>query len=131
MFYDADDIDAAFVNSPYKLKNDIKDLSDNELKKIANDIADELMYGFQRPTCILKYKNGKKCFVGYAKIRCNNLKHQKGKSNGFRCIVLVDSHNFIAYLLHVYTHSDKDNISKTEQNKLRLLVDEYVDSISK
>ncbi len=131
IFYDADAIDEAFSNSPFRLKNDVKDLSETELAEIAKGIGDELVRGFGRKTCVLLYNKGQKYVLGFAKVRCGDEKHKKGKSNGYRCIVLVDSQNELAYLLHIFTHSVKDNISKKESNSLKKLVDEYIDSIGK
>ncbi len=131
VFHDADAIDEAFSNSPFKLKKDVKDLSETELDDIAKCIGDELIQGFGRDACVLLYNKGQEYVLGFAKVRCGDKKHKKGKSNGYRCIVLVDSENELAYLLHIFTHSVKDNISKKETNRLKKLVDEYIVSIGK
>lgn len=39
--------------------------------------------------------------------------------------MLVDSENKIGYLLHIYKHSEKDNIKQSDSNKLKRLADQY------
>ncbi len=131
VFYDAEEIDRAFKNSPFRLKKDIKGLDESQQENIATAIANELISGFGRPSCIMLYQRREKWVVGVAKIRSEDKKQNRGKSNGFRCIVLVDTHNKFAFLLHLFTHSKKDNISREEHNSLKKLVDEYIESITK
>ena len=49
------------------------------------------------------------------------------KSNGYRCIVLVDYVHSSAFLLHIYRHAhgEAENISRSDRNQLDGLVDEY------
>ena len=129
--YDVESIEDAFKKSPYNLSKDTKNLSEAELKKIAEAVGNEIEQGFGRKECALIYKKGRKLFVGYAKIRCSDEKRNVGKSNGYRCIVIVDKYNNCAFILHVYTHSKCDDITKAEKNALRKIVDEYYESIGK
>lgn len=128
---DAEVIEEVFKTSPYNLKNDIRDLTETQIKKIETAVGEEIMHGFGRNECALLYKIGTKLFVGYAKIRCGDEKRNVGKSNGYRCIVIVDKYNNCAFILHVYTHAKKDNLSHKEKNSLRKIVDEYYESIGK
>ena len=55
------------------------------------------------------------------------MERDAGKSNGYRCIMLVDTLNRHAFLLHIYRHGhgEDKNIDKKSENQLKKLVDEY------
>ena len=58
-------------------------------------------------------------------------KKEEGKSSGFRCIVLIDYTHEAAFMMHLYKHGKKatDRIKQGEKNKLKALVDDYIESI--
>lgn len=119
--------------SPYNIIKDCKELSikENDYYQIANEIADELANGAGRPANIDLYisKNGK---ASFAKVKIIDIKTNKGKSSGYRCIVLNDRINRIGYLLHIYKHSQGiDNISDKEKNSLKKLTEDYVSSFGR
>lgn len=118
--------------SPYNLKKDIKNISEKELNSISEEIANELRYGLNRPPVNVPQYWGKTRQVLYSKIRTMDDARDAGKSNGYRCIVLIDNENQCAFVLHIYRHShgENDNVSKTDKNKLRRLVDEYTSSLN-
>ena len=113
------------------LKKDIKDFDDEELNRILEEIANELYYGINRPpsSVALYWHLSRK--AAYAKIKTVDIVRDSGKSNGYRCIVLIDVIHYSAFVLHLYRHShgEKDNISHAEQNQMKKLVDEYVESL--
>lgn len=127
---DSEHIDATFGPfSPFRLKNDIKDIEDKEVNNIAKCVGEELNNGPGRKTFAKMYVSTKNCKIYYAKIRTEDSDRNKGKSGGYRCIVLVNEIDTIGYILHIYRHKDKDTISSKEKNKLRKLTDEYASSL--
>ena len=116
----------------YNLKNDLKDIDEDELNEIAVEIGNEIENGLDRPTATAIYW-GNKRRANYAKIRIIDEKRDTGKSGGYRCIVLVDYVNDAAFLLHIYRHSQgRDNeLTARDKVKLRKLVDEYIDALGK
>ena len=117
--------------SPYNVIKDCKNLNikENDYDQIASEIADELANGVGRPTNQDLYiaVNRK---ASYAKIRIVDIRTNKGKSSGYRCIVLNDKINHRGYLLHIYKHSAREeNIGNKEANKLKQLVDEYAKEV--
>lgn len=129
---DADVIDEQFGNySPYNLKRDLKNISEKEITYIANEIGDEIYRGPERPAYAVIYKSTVNRNINFSKIRCEDKKRNKGKSGGYRCIVLIDEINRLGYILHIYSHSNFDDITTNEKNKLRVLIEEYVKSMTK
>lgn len=130
---DIDAIDQAFgEESPFRLKSDAKNhnLTQDMLNIIGVDLADEMKGGFEQKTCkALHWTPNRK--GNYAKIRAINSKQNFGKSKGYRCIVLCDVIKKEGYLLHIFDHEDKDNLSKKEQKVLSKLVDEYIKALYK
>lgn len=121
-------IDNAFGSvSPFRLKTDARNhkLTQDMLNMIALDIAEEMKGGFEQATCKAMHwtPNHK---GNYAKIRAINSEQNFGKSKGYRCIVLCDMVKKEGYLLHIFEHADKDNLSPKEKAALNKLVDEYI-----
>lgn len=116
----------------YNLKKDLKNISDDELNDIAVEIGNEITNGYDRPAATAIYW-GFKRKANYAKIRVIDEKRDTGKSGGYRCIVLVDYVNNCAFLLHIYRHGHgvDDELTRSDKNKLKKLVDEYIDSLGK
>lgn len=118
--------------SPFNIITDCKQLKikESDYNQIACEIADELENGAGRPTNSDMYITRDRK-ASYAKIRIVDIKNKDGKSNGYRCIVLNDKINRVGYLLHIYKHSQDDNIKDKEKNELRKLTDEYVKSLGR
>lgn len=118
--------------SPYNVLKDVKEhkISQSMLEYIAENIADELRRGWERPACEAIYW-GEFRTANYSKIRVEDRERKGGKSNGYRCIVLVDKINNFAFILHIYRHGhgEADNISAKDKNKLKALVDEYIQEL--
>lgn len=133
VYYDADATEELWGKTTYNLKKDLKKISENELKDIAVEIGNEIQKGIERPPITSAIYWGIKRKATYAKIRVADGSRDAGKSGGYRCIVLVDYVHNSAFLLHIYRHGQgKDNeLSNRDKNKLRKLVDEYVDSLEK
>lgn len=129
--YDPDELKELWKKTPYNYKKDVKDISEDELKRIAEDVGNEIYNGLNRPPVANALYFGINRKAAYAKIRVIDTEHGFGKSSAYRCVVLVDYVNNHAYLLHIYRHGKgkDDNIDKKAKNKLRQLVDEYVESL--
>ena len=131
VYYNPEDLEPLYSLSPYNLKRDIKTIDRTELDRIAEEIGNEVRNGINRPpaTTALYWAINRK--AAYEKIRVLDVARDAGKSNGYRCIVLVDYVNNAVFLLHLYRHGhgESDNISRKDQNTLRSLVDEYVASL--
>lgn len=117
----------------FNLRRDLKDISKEELKDIAVEIGNEIENGINRPPITSALYWGIKRKATYAKIRVADEKHDFGKSSGYRCIVLVDYVHNSAFLLHIYKHGQgkDDELTNSDKNKLRKLVDEYVAALEK
>ena len=117
--------------TPFNLKKDLKDMSDELIQEIAEEIANELQQGIDHPPSIVAPFVDKERKAAWVKVRIVDVQRESGKSNGYRCIALVDMINRHAFLLHLYRHGhgeDKD-ISKKDKNKLKALVQEYANSL--
>lgn len=117
--------------SPFNLKKNLKDISESEAIEMSKAIAAELKTGPGRPTYQVLHTSPLNIKITYAKIRCRDRSRSAGKSKGWRCIVLIDNINSIGFVLHVFSHRDKDNISQNEHNALRRVVEEYIKAVSR
>ena len=119
--------------TPYNIIKDIKrqKLRKEELARIAQNIAEELKMGENRPSYQVIYW-GEERKANYSKLRSDDKERGEGKSYGYRCIVLVDNINHFGYLLHIYRHGhgENENISASDRNKLKELVDEYIKELN-
>lgn len=133
MYYDVDALAELWKKTTFNLKKDTKNIDEEELAKIAIAIAHEIENGIERPPVTAAIYWGKKRKAAYAKIRVMNEERDAGKSNGYRCIVLVDCVNNSAFLLHIYMHGKgADNeLDMKAKNRLKKLVDEYIESLGK
>jgi len=61
-------------------------------------------------------------------VRLTDLKQQKGKSGGLRCIALVDDYTLRCIILHIYSKNIKEDITKKEENQLKKLLNKYISS---
>lgn len=130
VYYDPIALDDLCKRTPYNLKKDLKNLDEGTLIDIAEEIANEIQQGLDRPTATALHWS-KKRQTACAKIRIVDIKRDAGKSHGYRSIVLVDYVHRSAFLLHLYRHGhgENDNISKSDRNMLNKLVDEYAQSL--
>ena len=127
---DADAIDAAFVDSPFNLKRDTKGFQEEEINRIEKDVADELAYGPHGETYVERYYSKISRLITYSKVRVEDKKRDRGKSGGYRCVVLVDNKNQIGYILHIYRHGHgEDNIHRKEEKVIGKIVDEYASAV--
>lgn len=117
--------------TPFNLKKDLKGMSDELIKEIAEELGNELQHGIDHPPSLVAPFVGKGRKAAWVKVRILDVQRESGKSNGYRCIALVDMINRHAFLLHLYRHGhgEDKNISKKDKNKLKALVEEYVDSL--
>lgn len=131
VYCDPDGMEELCSYSPYNLKKDLKDIEQDELDTIMENVANELYHGPHRPPVSSMMYWGKERKAAYGKIRVVDIKNDSGKSSGYRCVVLVDMKNYRGFILHIYKHGKKkdDDISSEERKQLRELVDEYVESL--
>ncbi len=131
VYYDVEKTAELWEKTTFNLRKDLKGINDDELKEIAEEIGHVIENGVDRPPITSAIYWGKKRKANYAKIRVADVKHDYGKSSGYRCIVLVDCVHNCAFLLHIYKHGQgkDDELTKEDKNKLRKLVDEYIESL--
>ena len=131
VYYDPAELEELYSRTPYNLKKDLKDIDEDTMVEIAEELANEIKEGLDRPPTAVALRWGLKRKVACAKIRTVDVARDSGKSGGYRCIVLVDYVNKSAFLLNIYRHGhgEKDNIDRKSQNKLNKLVDEYTASL--
>lgn len=125
--YDPEEMEQLNALSPFNLKKDLKEISLDSLLFISEEIAQELLNGLNRPPNVIAKYWGKHNVAAWVKIKTLDVERDSGKSNGYRCIMLVDTLNRHAFLLHIYRHGhgEDKNIDKKSENELRKLVDEY------
>lgn len=121
--------------NPFSYKKEYKDykknfrsMSDNEFEGL---LSNELQAAYKnaKPGDYI-YHNDKKFKVAILKFRKKDDISNSGKSGGWRLIALVDEINKVLYLLSIYKHSKgKNDLTPEENKKVRLLCDEYVNSI--
>ena len=129
VYYDPEGMEELCKLSPYNLKKDLKNISEDEIQRIAEDVANELYNGVQRPpvTSMMYWSRNRK--AAYGKIRTVDVTKGNGKSNGYRCIALVDMVNYRAFILHLYKHGKNDKITQSEKKELANLVNKYVEAL--
>ena len=120
--------------SPFNLGNDIKvikkDVPQFKLEAIAEEIANEIMIGPHNPIYVILYICKSDKNINYSKIRTGDSERKKGRSNGYRAIVLIDHNRRSAFLLHIYRHGrGADNLTKKEKNAVEKTVEEYWNSV--
>ncbi len=124
--YDAEVIDSELSTKYFSLKRDLKQykIGEQQLIQLANDIADELKSGFISKSKTIIYN----CFntVLCIKMRCKDHKIDKGKSSGYRVIILLDKQSSYAFILNIYKHKKrKDNLTEHEKQELKILANKY------
>ena len=121
--------------SPFNLSNDIKNIKKEvhrfSLEDIAEEVANEIMCGPHGKTYCIIYVCKQDHNINYSKIRTDDFERKKGKSNGYRVIVLIDHNSKYAFILHIYRHgTGPDNLSNKERNALEQVVEEYSNSLN-
>ena len=132
-FPDEEAMEELLSKTPFNLKKDLKEIPEDIIQDIAKEIADELHEHINRPPNLVARYIGRGRKAAWVKIKTLDVQRDAGKSNGYRCITLVDIINRHAYLLHLYRHAhgEDKNISNSEEKALRKLVDEYIESLDK
>lgn len=131
--YDPDEMTDLVNISPFSLKKDLKRLRDNEIDEIAEELANELHVGINRPPTVVPVYFSSDRKAACVKVRVDDVGRNKGKSNGYRCISLVDIYNRHAYILHIYRHGSGEdkNISDIARNRLKEMVRQYSVELNK
>ena len=94
------------IEHPHYLKKAEKLLSEEQIDDIANALAADPMLGeVMRGT------------GGFRKFRYAGVKN-KGKSGGMRVVHLYVSNGGEVHLIDIFEKSDKENLTKAEQNEL-------------
>lgn len=132
VYCDPDGMEELCALSPFNLKKDLKGISQDDRYFIQEEIGNSLRYGVNNPPSVVTRYWGKRKRALYSKIRVMDIARASGKSNGYRCIVLVDLENLFAFILHVYRHGhgEDKNISDKDEKMLRKLVDEYENAMN-
>ena len=133
VYCDPDGMQDLCALSPFNLKKDLKNLSKDELNSILEEIGNEIRHDLDHPPIVSPQYWSKDRSAVYSKIRVVDVARSTGKSNGYRCITLIDAKNKLAFVLHIYRHGhgEDQNISKNEKNVLRKLVDQYVEDMNR
>ena len=137
IFYDPIIINDIFPTNPFNLHKDYKvyKLDSINVQKLAIDIATTIIKYIDitssNSTFNILYTNSiNSIVVCYAKIRIKDENTNKGKTYGYRCIVLIDKFYKRIFLLHLYKHSKGvDNLTINEKKVLQTIVDEYHNEI--
>ncbi len=114
-------------DTPFNLKKDIKNLQKETVERIVGEIGASLEQKLK--VSVLYESRVNNLTVSCIKMRIIDDNNNKGKSSGFRCIVIVDEIRKWCIVLHIFKKSDKLNISNDENNKLKKLFNKYVKSL--
>ena len=90
VYYDPAALEELCRRTPYNLKKDLKNIDEQTRQEIAEELANEIYLGLDRPPTAVSLHWGRKRQATCAKIRVVDVRRDAGKSNGYRCIVLVD-----------------------------------------
>ena len=127
---DPEKVDLLFQNIlTFYLKKDLKKINDIPDYKIADEIRAVLqgkVRGKAYTEISYQIYKGKK--ISISKVRLTDLKQQKGKRGGLRCIALVDDYTLRCIILHIYSKNIKEDITKNEENQLKKLLNKYISS---
>lgn len=127
---DPEKVNLLFQNiSPFNLKKDFKKINDIPDYKIAGEIR-AILQGKVRGKAYteISYQIYKGKKISISKVRLTDLKQQKGKRGGLRCIALVDDYTLRCIILHIYSKNIKEDITKKEENQLKKLLNKYISS---
>ena len=102
VYYDPAALEELGSRTPYNLKKDLKGLDEHTRVQIAEEVANEIKKGLDRPHVAVALHWGKNRKAACAKIRTIDVARDSGKSGGYRCIVLVDYVNNCALFCYIY-----------------------------
>ena len=136
---DVEELDNIFSTfdhkSPFNLKRSIKEIMKeynySDYTDFYAHLALEIQTAYKdvRPKNYI-YHNGKNYKIAVLKYRMQDISSNSGKSKGWRIVALIDEDNDVFFLLDLYKHSKgKDDLTPDENKKVRLLCDEYANSI--
>lgn len=134
IYVDANVLDKiCHVSSPFNLKKDLKK-NKIDLLEIIYFLKGILIDGTGGTRFVDLYqryftKDRMQFKIAFSKIRMANRSINKGKSSSFRIIILYDSYNRLAFVLHIYSKKESDNLTNKEMNLLRLMADSYLKTI--
>lgn len=126
IYYDPDIITESFKSTPFNLKKDLKPFSQDDIERFAEEIVNEICHGTERPPLITTPHWDKSRNYGWIKVRLEDKENNRGKSGGYRCIVLIDKVLNAVFVLHIYRHGRvKADLNIKEIKALNSIVDEY------
>lgn len=67
--------------------------------------------------------------MGVYKIRVANPQNNKGKSSGYRCVVLFDRIHNVGALVYLYSKSEQTDLLPSQENDAMKLADSYYKEI--
>jgi len=112
--------------SPFNLRRDCKSVSSKELKEICEELSDTIYKGNKPPTCTCLHRsrnNGRN--ICALKIRVSDPKSKKGKSGGYRCVILMDEEKQTGILLTLFRKVDRQDLTQIEKKNVCKLVEIY------
>lgn len=123
-----DELENLFTNNPFNLKKDFKSIDIRLKKEIIQEIAAQLIKGFNRKECSkLYYKQYNNLLIVLTKIR---IKLERKKTS-IRSILIIDNYNHLCLILHLYEKKNKENLSKYELNSAKKMLDYYYNKLIK
>lgn len=115
-----------FPDNPFNLKNDFKKIGIELKEDIIQEIAAQIIRGFNRKECIkLDYKINKEqnVHVILTKIKLSLVK--KKKKAALRCISIIDEINNLCIVLHIYEKNKKKDLSLEELKLSKNILNNY------
>ena len=130
---DEDVIDQTFRSiSPFNLKNDFKTHFGRDYTQEKKSLIQDLSLSINEPTgnsvkrMALGHLEIENKMIYVVQVRMADQVSKKGKSGGFRCIVLLDKLINVGYLLHIFPKNKVDKIDEQERKKLNTLLVKYI-----
>ena len=87
VYYDPAALEELCRRTPYNLKKDLKNIDEQTRQEIAEELANEIYLGLDRPPTAVSLHWGRKRQATCAKIRVVDVRRDAGKSNGYRSIM--------------------------------------------
>lgn len=113
--------------NPFNTEKCMKNLSSKILKMIGDEIADEIKNGYKITS--IHSVPPEKPVVNVYKIRVANPQNNKGKSSGYRCVVLFDRIHNVGVLVYLYSKSKQTDLMRSQENDAIKLADNYYKEI--
>ena len=129
LIIDVEKVNTFFNNeSPFNLKKDLKSISYFDEFKV--NLLEEGAYPDNPPQrCVLHKIVIDNKTIAIKKIRVDG---GFGKSSGFRCVVYYDEYHdeaVLVVLMHVFSKSEKSDLSIVEKNRIKKLFDDISNNI--